>query len=97
MSNKNNAEQNSKPARMVYFVCDDFFVEGHGYRVSIVMEGEKGHRPTGTWPFHGGLDEKMPYFFGPTLAEAQKRCLALNLRMGIDARETALIVASSMA
>lgn len=82
---------------MVYFVCEDFYVEGEGYRVSIVIEGEKGHHPTGTWPYSGGIDEKLPYFFGPTLAEAVERCLALNRRMGIDARETALIVAGSMA
>jgi hypothetical protein len=90
-------DKNSKSARMVYFVCEDFFVKGRGYRVSIVKGGESGHFPTGTWPYSGGIDEKLPYFCGPTLAEAQERVDALKLRMGINARDAALIVASSMA
>lgn len=91
------SDKNSKSVRMVYFVCEDFYVEGEGYRASIVFEGEKGHHPTGTWPQTGGIDEKRPYFFGPTLADAEERCRVLNRRMGIDTREAALIVAGTMA
>lgn len=83
--------------RIVYFVCEDFKVEGRGYRASIIKEGEKGHYPTGTWPYTGAVGESLPYFWGPTLADAQKRAEYQNARMGIDATEAALIVAGSMA
>ncbi len=90
-------DKSNQKFRYVYFVDDDFLVEGEGYRASIIVDGDKGHRPTGTWPYTGDVGETLPLFFGPTIADARKRVNDLNARMGIDAREAAIIVARSMA
>lgn len=52
--------------RMCLFIPADAFVEGEGWRVSIVTEGEPGHCPTGTWPYKAGPGETAPWFWGKT-------------------------------
>lgn len=87
----------SDPPRRCYFVPMDGFVDGAGYRASVVVEGQAGHHPTGSWPYHGRPGETRPYFWGNDLEVAQKIADQMNERMGIDAKTAALIVASSMA
>lgn len=79
-----------------YFIPVDGFIKGHGHRVSVVYENESGHRPTGTWPYHGKVGEVLPYFWGQTYEEAIEACDLANARMGIDKVEAQRIVASSM-
>lgn len=82
--------------RWCFDIPESSHVEGYGYRVSIVFEREPGHFPTGTWPFTGAPGEKLPWFCGPTLAEAQAQAAEMNEQLGIDEREAVKIVASSM-
>lgn len=83
--------------RMVAWVDPTMLVEGEGYRVSIVREGEAGHHPTGDWPFKGKPGQRRPWFWGPTLADAEKACAAYNKRLGVDEETAFKIVAESMA
>jgi hypothetical protein len=89
--------------RFCYYIPADSFVEGHGYRVSIVVEDEAGHSPTGTWPYHGRVGETMPWFWGGTSAsgksygQAKEAAAAQNARLGLTPRAAADIVSSSIA
>lgn len=83
-------------ARMVTYIPIDGYVEGHGWRVSFVVEGEAAHRPTGNWPYSGATGETMPWFWGHDYEKACELSRDYNKRMGID-EETALkIVARAM-
>lgn len=85
----------NKRKRMCFFIPADGFVEGHGFRVSIVTEDEPGHCPTGTWPNDGtGV---MPYFWGPTMAEADAIAERQNAALGHSPKDVAIIISSSMA
>lgn len=83
--------------RAVAFVDETMFVPGHGYRVALVFEGEDGYRPTGTWPYNGGVGEVMPWFWGDTIEKARTACDSYNERFGIPREEAWAIVARSMA
>lgn len=85
-----------KQPRIVAYVGPDTYVEGAGYRVSLVVEGEHGHHPTGTWPYHGGVGETRPWFWGPTLEDAERAAVQYNEQRGISAKDAAVIVALSM-
>lgn len=65
---------------MCYFVPLDAYVEGEGYRASIVVEGQAGHHPTGSHPYHGRPEETRPYFWGHDHAEAQVRTELLETK-----------------
>lgn len=82
--------------RFCYYVPESGYIEGEGYRASMVVEGEAGHHPTGTWPYHGEEGEIMPWFWGKTLEEAREVARQQNERIGLTEREADLIVASSM-
>jgi hypothetical protein len=82
--------------RFVYFIPSDAFIEGHGFRVSIVFENESGHYPTGTWPYEGKVGQKAPWFWGDTFAAATATARAANEERGISAAAETAIVASSM-
>jgi len=86
-----------KGRRFCYHVPADGFIEGRGYRASIVIENESGHYPTGTWPYEGKLGQVAPYFWGMTLDEAKAVCVAQNKRMGVSERDAVAIVSSSIA
>lgn len=86
----------TKAKRIVACVNPSFLVEGKGYRVSLVVEGEEGHHPTGTWPLTGAPEEKMPWFWGPTLDDAQAACDQHNESLGISREEAFTIVGHSM-
>ncbi len=83
----------------VYWIPPDgsSLIEGHGYRVAIVIAGEDGYRWTGTYPYSGAVGETMPYFWGPTLKDAQRKADQQNALAGVTAEETAVIVGRSMA
>lgn len=81
-------------ARMCYFIPDDAYVEGRGYRAAIVTEGEPGYRLTGTWPNDGtGV---MPYFWGHDLEKAQVIAAEQNAALGLSKRDVNVIILSSM-
>lgn len=73
------------------------FVPGQGFRVAIVVAGEAHYHLTGTWPYSGQVNETMPWFWGPTLADAERIAQEQNERGGITREEATLIVARSMA
>ena len=81
--------------RRCYYVPMVPPVEGEGYRVSVVVEGEDGHHPTGTWPFTGAVGETRPYFWGPTWGEAISACRHANAAMGLDAADMLAIATSA--
>jgi len=88
-----NAAPKSKP-RMVAYIPGTDYVEGHGFRVAFVVEGEDGYRPTGQWPCPPG--GQMPWFWGPTLADAHKAAESYNAERGISKMEAFKIVGHSM-
>lgn len=81
--------------KMVFWVPDDGFVAGRGYRASIVKEGESGHQPTGVWPYD--VHQPMPYFWGDDLNKARETAYRQNERLGISREETDRIVNESIA
>lgn len=80
----------------VAYIPPGSHVEGHGYRVSIVVDGEAHHRPTGDWPYEGKKGQTAPWFWGPTFEDAQAAAVEYNQKMGISEKEAAIIVARSM-
>lgn len=93
-------EETSAPppanARAVAFIPDDGFVKGHGWRAAFVVEGEHGYRPTGNWPYHGGVGETLPWFWGMDRAEADRRAVEYNRQRGFDETTVARIILGSM-
>lgn len=84
--------------RFAYYVPADGYVEGHGYRVSVVFEGVDGHFPTGDWPYQGLPSQKAPWFWGGNDYEFAKRVAAdQNVKMGLTEEDAFKIVTSSMA
>lgn len=83
--------------RYCYAIPAEAYVDGHGFRVSIAIEHEKGHYPTGddAW-IEGDGAARKPWFWGETYEEARKVCEEANARMGITPKDAALIVASTM-
>jgi hypothetical protein len=90
-----NAVEPTMP-RICYYVPADADRDERGrYRVSIVVEGKPGHRPTGIWPQDGA--QEMPYFWGPTLEAALDTAMRVNkTNLGLTERDVHTIVASSM-
>jgi len=82
--------------RRCYFVPVDAFVEGQGWRPSIVFENESGHFPTGDWPYEGKPGQRAPWFWGPTYADAVAAADDMNERMGVTKKDAFEIVNSSM-
>lgn len=81
-----------------YYIPTEGFVEGHGWRVSIVIADEPGHYPTGNWPCDYSQGHKMPWFWGQTLDEAKETAERENLeRLGLTPADAFKIVMSSMA
>ena len=86
----------ARAARMVVYVPADAYVEGQGYRVSIVRENEPGHYPTGSWPYEGKPGQTMPWFWGPTYEDACHIADEHNGRLGLTKEDALKIVLSSM-
>lgn len=80
--------------RFCYVIPESGYVEGKGYRVSIAIEREPGHFPTGNTP-EGGDQE--PWYWGNTFEEAREICDRENKeRLGIDVLDAYKIVMSTM-
>lgn len=82
--------------RILLYVDETMFVEGHGYRPVFVVEGEDGYRENGTWPYEGKVGQTVPWFFGPTIEDARRACAQRNELLGLTAPEAAMLVAQSM-
>jgi hypothetical protein len=83
--------------RLCYFIPADGYIEGQGFRVSIIEEGESGHCPTGTWPYEGKPGQKMPWFWGDTYDGACEVAEAANLKnFGLTKEDVTAIALSSM-
>lgn len=80
--------------RTCFFIPADGYVEGRGFRASIVTEGEPGHTPSGVWPNDG--TKTMPYFWGNDYDAACKIAEEQNERLGLSKRDVLEIVTSSM-
>jgi hypothetical protein len=83
------------PKRLVAWIPDTAYVDGRGWRVSIVTEDEPGHHPTGIWPNDG--TRTMPWFWGHDLETARDLAYEYNAKMGISREDTDRIVLSSIA
>jgi hypothetical protein len=82
--------------RWCFYIPADSYVEGRGWRVSIVFEDEAGHFPTGNWPYDGSASQKAPWFWGPSYEDAVAMATEQNEKIGVDAMRAAKIVAASM-
>lgn len=82
--------------KIVAYIPPGAFVEGQGFRVSFVVEGEDGHRPNGTWPYHGKPGESMPWFWGDDYAKAVEAAESYNAARGISKEEAAKIISDSI-
>lgn len=80
--------------RICYYIPIDGYVEGRGFRVSIVKEGESGHYPTGEWPNDGA--KVMPYFWGHDYEKACDIARRQNKALGLTEEDVMAIVGSSM-
>lgn len=81
----------------VLFIPLDAFIEGAGWRVSLVYEDEDGHYPTGTWPYDGKPGKTCPWFVpGPSHAEAEEQVAQMNETRGVSRKEADLTVMKSM-
>jgi hypothetical protein len=78
--------------RMVAYVGFDTHVAGQGYRVSFVKEGEAGHFPTGNWPYTGGPEQTLPWFWGPSLEDATRAMHDYNRQLGVEPDEAYRII-----
>lgn len=84
-----------KGRRFVYHIEGEW-QKGHGHRVSIVIENEPGHFPT------GGFGNKAPWYWGdPNDSEksfelAEETAKKANLRLGHSEEDIHTIITSSM-
>lgn len=80
--------------RFCYVIPESGYVEGKGFRVSIAIEREPGHFPTGNTP-EGGDQE--PWYWGMTFEEAREICDRENQeRLGLTVEDSWKIVMSTM-
>lgn len=76
--------------RLCYYIPPDQTPTEAGYRVAVVFENEDGYRWTGG-------DGKEPWYWGKTLAEAEKICDEQNeKRFGLSPKDAAILVLRSM-
>lgn len=75
--------------RWAYYIPVEAFVPGKGYRVSVVIEGEHGHFPTGT-------ASEPPWFWGMTYAEAEAKAAETNDEIGLSTKDVWAIVGPAM-
>ncbi len=80
--------------RMCYYVPATAYVEGKGFRASVVVEGQPGHHPTGVWPYD--VKHPLPYFWGHDYDKACEIATEMNKRMGLSKEDENHIIASSM-
>ncbi len=82
--------------RWCYHIPREAFVEGRGWRVSIVIEGVKGHYPTGDLNF-GKSSHVEPWFWGDgSYEDAEQFCAEQNQKLELDVSDVWAIVMSTM-
>jgi hypothetical protein len=79
-----------KDPRFCYYIPALQTPRAAGFRVAVVFEDEGGFRWTGG-------NGKEPYYWGPTLEEAEQACAEQNERLGLSAKDVADIIAQSKA
>lgn len=80
--------------RFCYVIPESGYVKDRGYRVSIAIENESGHFPTGNIPEGGDIE---PWYWGETFQEAQDTASRENReRLGLSALDAYKIVMSTM-
>ncbi|HSX22376.1 MAG TPA: hypothetical protein VLE97_06325 [Gaiellaceae bacterium] len=83
--------------RWCYWIPADGYVEGYGFRVSIVFEHEPGHYPTGDSDWITDPSKRKPWFWGHDYAEARKCAEDMNQeKLGLSPKDAAQIVTTSM-
>ena len=71
--------------RWCYWIPPGGFIEGHGFRVSVVIENELGHYPTGDLDFDKPATHVQPWFWGMTYSEAEHVAAETNAnRLQLD-------------
>lgn len=81
-----------RPAPRVCLYVDATMETAHGFVPSLVTEGEPGHAP-----MTGNGSHAAPWYFGTTLADAERNVAAANANLGISEVDALEIVMSSMA
>jgi hypothetical protein len=80
--------------RFCYVIPESNYIEGKGYRVSIAIENEPGHFPTGNTPEGGDIE---PWFWGDSFEEAREIADRENKeRLGLEPIDAWKIVMSTM-
>jgi hypothetical protein len=80
--------------RFCYVIPESGYVEGKGFRVSIAIENESGHFPTGDTPEGGDIE---PWYWGNTFEEAREMADRENKdRLGLEPIDAWKIVMSTM-
>jgi hypothetical protein len=80
--------------RFCYVIPESGYIAGKGFRVSIAIERESGHFPTGSTPEGGDIE---PWYWGNTFEEAREICDRQNKdHLGLDAIDAFKIVMSTM-
>lgn len=86
--------QTANTPRACYYIPEDAYVEGRGFRVAVVTEGQPGYQMTGDWPNDGtGV---MPYFWGNEIDRAKEIAAQQNRALGHSDKDVIEIMASSM-
>lgn len=84
--------------RWCYTIPREGFVENRGWRVSIIIEGIKGHYPTGDLDF-GKSHHVEPWFWGDvndSWETAEQTCAEQNQKLGFDVADVWMILASTL-
>lgn len=89
-------QPNLEAGHFCYVIPVDGLVAGYGFRVSIAVEGEKGHYPTGDWPCDYSKGQRMPWFWGQDYAMACELADDANRRLGLKPEDVIRIVGSTL-
>ena len=77
--------------RYCVYVPETAYVEGKGFIPSVVREDEAGHTP-----LMGRGELAQPWFWGPTIEDAQRQADEYNTALGLTEEDVVEIVTSSM-
>lgn len=89
MNAKQNLVTDIDGKRFCYHIPQSAYEPGKGWRVSVIIEGESGHYPTGT-------EDKAPWYWGESYAEAEQTAAEMNQSMGLSPSDVVKIITSSM-
>lgn len=81
------ADEHHKAGReWCYYIPPDGYVEGFGWRVSMVFDGVTGHIPIGVHPWTPSPDNRIPLFFGHDYDEACTEAARQNWNLDADTK-----------